>query len=152
MLLCLKNVFGGDLISIILLFNRENAKNSPFKVLHQSSKYEHVLFGSLRVGQKDFCLIQFLDFYRTRSNHRIYPIFLTVSGGVNGTCFFNEENNVKGMFLRLLSFYLKQSTTSLLVQLSKFLQLPVNSSLSRLEIRKINTPERKADCSTTLCI
>ena len=56
MLLCLKNVFGGDSISSILLFNCENTKVSPFKVLHESSKYEHVLFGSLRVKQKQFYL------------------------------------------------------------------------------------------------
>ena len=152
MLLCLKNVFGGDSISSILLFNRENTKVSPFKVLHESSKYEHVLFGSLRVKQKQFYLTQFLGFYCTRTRHRIHPIVLTISAGVNRTCFVNEENNGKGIFLYLLSFYLKPITTSLLVQFSKFLQLPANSSLSYLEIRKTNSPERKADCSTTLCI
>ena len=152
MLLCLKNVFGGDSISSILLFNRENTKVSPFKVLHESSKYEHVLFGSLRVKQKQFYLTQFLGFYCTRTRHHIYPIVLTISGGVNGTSFVNEENNGKGIFLCLLSFYFQPSTTSLLVQFSKFLQLPANSSLSYLEIRKTNSPERKADCSTTLCI
>ena len=152
MLLCLKNVFGRDLISSILLFNRENTKVSPFKVLHESFKYEHVLFGSLRVKQKHFYLTQFLGFYWTRTRHHIHLIVLTISGGVNGTCFVNEENNGKGIFLYLLSFYLKPSTTSLLVQFSKFQQLPANSSLSYLEIRKTNSPERKADCSTTLCI
>ena len=150
MLFCSKNVFGGDLISNILLFNRENTKISPFKVLHQSSKYEHDLIGSLRVEQKDFYLTQFLGFYRTRNKHHIHPIVLTVSGGVNGTCFVNEKNNGKGIFLRLLIFYLKPSTSSLLVQFSKFLQLPANSSLSYLEIRQTNSPERKADSSATL--
>ena len=57
----------------------------------------------------------FLDFYRTRTKYHIYPIVLIVSGGVNGTCFVNEKNNGKGIFLRLLSFYLKPRTTSLLV-------------------------------------
>ena len=152
MLLCLKNVFGRDLILSILIFNRENAKIYPFRVLYQSSKYGRVLFGSLCVRQKGFYLTQFLDFYRTRTKYHIHPIVLTVSGGVNGTCFVNEKSNGQGIFLHLLSFYLKPSTTSLLVQLSKFLQLPADSSLSYLEIRKINSLERKADCSTTLCI
>ena len=149
MLLCLKNVFGRDLILSILLFNRKNAKIYPFRVLYQSSKYGHVLFGSLCVGQKGFYLTQFLDFYRTLTKYHIYPIVLTVSGGVNGTCFVNEKNNGKGIFLRLLSFYLKPRTTSLLVQLSKFLQLPANSSLSCLEIRK-SIPQKEKQTALRL--
>ena len=149
MLLCLKNVFGRDLILSILLFNRKNAKIYPFRVLYQSSKYGHVLFGSLCVRQKGFYLTQFLDFYRTRTKYHIHPIVLTVSGGVNGTCFVNEKNNGKGIFLRLLSFYLKPRTTSLLVQLSKFLQLPANSSLSCLEIRK-SIPQKEKQTALRL--
>ena len=91
-LLCLKNVFGGDFISNISLSNRENAKISPFKVLHQSSQVRALSIW-VSLHQRERLLSEILDFYRACTKHHIYPTVLTVSDGVNGTCFVNEENN-----------------------------------------------------------
>ena len=61
--------------------------------------YEHVLFGS-------------------PTTHCIYPIVVTVHGGVRGTYLFNEENNCESIFLRLCNFHHKPSTKTLLQNLS----------------------------------
>ena len=102
-MLCSKNVFRGDLIWQIKLFNRKNAKYSPYQSTALKLLSTSMFCLSLFASDRMIAFWQFWNFYWTPTTYHIYRIVLTVCVGVTGQYFVGEENNYESIFLHLRS-------------------------------------------------